>query len=178
MGFPIVNTPFARNCDATFSPSLHQHVEFCSIPRDGRELPPYPRRYPGPWLGPLSFAARHTLVTPPCIVGVIGTSVTATERRTACPSSDDITRGQDGSCFKDRRACCSPWTTLCGGPTTRELEPPRVNSATRSQLTVPRSSLSLVRFAFRRRVPNRCYSAIPVFNGLPTIRQAACRTLW
>ena len=48
------------------------------------------------------------------------------------------------------------------GPTTRELALPRVNSATRSQLTVPRSSLTLIRFAFRRRVPNRCYSAVPV----------------
>ncbi len=77
MGFPIVNTPFPRNCGATFSPSLHQHVEFCSIPKDGRELPPYPRHCPGPWLGPLSFAARHTPVVPPCIVGTVGTSVTA-----------------------------------------------------------------------------------------------------
>ena len=50
------------------------------------------------------------------------------------------------------------------GPTTRELAPPRVNSATRSQLTVPRSSLTLIRFAFRRRVPNRCYSASPVLS--------------
>jgi hypothetical protein len=81
MGFPIVNTPFARNCDATISPSLHQHVEFCSIPKDGRELPPYPRHYPGPWLGPLSFAARHTPVVPPGIVGTVGTSVTASRGR-------------------------------------------------------------------------------------------------
>ena len=34
------------------------------------------------------------------------------ERRTACPSSDGTTRDEDGSCFKDRRACRSPWTTL------------------------------------------------------------------
>ena len=81
MGFPIVNTPFPRNCGATISPSLLQHVEFCSIPRDGRELPPYPRHYPGPWLGPLSFAARHTPVVPPCIVGTVGTSVTADRGR-------------------------------------------------------------------------------------------------
>ena len=179
MGVPIVNTPFPRlQCNT--SPSLLQHVEFCSIPKDGRELPPYPRHYPGPWLGPLSFAARHTPVVPPCIVGAVGASVTAdrAERRTACPSSDGATRGQDGPCSKDRRVCCSPWTTQMEGPTTRELAPPRVNSATRSQLTIPRSSLSLIRFAFRRRAPNRCYSAVPVFSGLPTLRQAACRTLW
>ena len=56
-------------------------MEFCSIPKDGRELPPYPRHYPGPWLGPLSFAARHTPVAPPCIVGTVGTSVTANRGR-------------------------------------------------------------------------------------------------
>ena len=52
-------------------------MEFCSIPGDGRELPPYPRHYPGPWLGPLSFAVRHTPVVPPWIVGTVGTSITA-----------------------------------------------------------------------------------------------------
>ena len=31
----------------------------------GRELPPYPGHYPGPWLGPLSFIARHTPARPP-----------------------------------------------------------------------------------------------------------------
>ena len=56
-------------------------MEFCSTPRDGRELPPYPRHYPGPWLGPLSFAARHTPVVPPCTVGTVGTSVTANRDR-------------------------------------------------------------------------------------------------
>ena len=77
MGFPIVNTPFPRNCVAAFHLHFFSNVEFCSIPKDGRELPPYPRHYPGPWLGPLSFAARHTPVVPPCIVETVGTSVTA-----------------------------------------------------------------------------------------------------
>jgi len=58
------------------------------------------------------------------------------------------------------------------GPTTRELALPRVNSATRSQLTVPRSSLSLIRFAFRRRVPSHCY---PGKSGLITGFLHCCR---
>jgi hypothetical protein len=86
------------------------------------------------------------------------------ERRTTCPSSDGTTRGQDGSCSKDRRACCSPWTTLMESPTTRGLAPARINSATRSYMTVPRSSLSLIRFAFRHRLPSHCYSTGPVFS--------------
>ena len=133
---------------------------------DGRELPPYPRRYPGPWLGPLSFVARHTPVVPPFMVGTVGTSIAnaAMERRSTCPSSDGTTCDQDGSCFEDRRGCCSPWTTLWEGPTTRELALSRVNSATRSELTVPRSSLSLIRLAFRRRLSGHCYSTHPVFS--------------
>ena len=43
---------------------------------EGRELPPYPGHYPGPWLGPLSFVVRHTPVHPPCTVGRVGTSIT------------------------------------------------------------------------------------------------------
>ncbi len=81
MVLAIVNTPVPRNYTAARLPSFLQHVEFCSIPRDGRELPPYPRHYPGPWLGPLSFAVRHTPVVPPCIVGAVGTSVTASRGR-------------------------------------------------------------------------------------------------
>jgi hypothetical protein len=67
----------------------------------GRELPPYPGHYPGPWLGPLSFIARHTPVHPPCIVGRVGTSILGKpriERRTTCPSSDGSTCAQDGFC--------------------------------------------------------------------------------
>ena len=48
------------------------------------------------------------------------------------------------------------------GPTTREPALPRVNSATRLLLTIPRSLLSLIRFAFRHWLPDRCYPAIPV----------------
>jgi hypothetical protein len=45
---------------------------------EGRELPPYPGHYPRPWLGPLSFIARHTPVRPSCTVGQVGTSATGT----------------------------------------------------------------------------------------------------
>jgi hypothetical protein len=34
----------------------------------------YPKRYPGPWLGPLSIVVRHTPVSPPSSVGLVGTS--------------------------------------------------------------------------------------------------------
>lgn len=64
------------------------------------------------------------------------------------------------------------------GPTTRELSLARINSATRLYMTVPCSLLSLVRFAFRHGLPNRCYSANPFYRGLPTLRQATRRTLW
>lgn len=86
------------------------------------------------------------------------------ERRTTCPSSDGTTRNQDGSCSEDRRDCRSPRTTLWEGPATRELAPLRINSATKSNLTVPRSSLSLIRLVFRHRSPSHCYSPSSVFS--------------
>jgi hypothetical protein len=64
------------------------------------------------------------------------------------------------------------------GPTTRELSPTRINSAASLHMTVPCSSLSLVRFAFRHGLPNHCYSADPFYRGLPALRQATRRTLW
>ena len=76
MGFPIVNTPFTRNSAAARIPSLPQQSWNSAPSDDGRELPPYPRHYPGPWLGPLSFIVRHTPVGPPCTVGPVGTSAT------------------------------------------------------------------------------------------------------
>ena len=84
----------------------------------------------------------------------------------------------DGSCFKDRRDCCSPWTTQMEGPTTRELVLARIDSAAGLHLTVPCSLLSLIRFAFRHRVSSHCYSTSQISSGLPTLRQATCRTLW
>jgi len=83
MGCPIVNTPFTRDSVCNTKPSLPQQWWNSAPSNDGRELPPYPRHYPGSWLGPLSFAARHTPVIPPCIVGTVGTSATASRGRAA-----------------------------------------------------------------------------------------------
>jgi hypothetical protein len=77
MGFPIVNTPRARNFVAARSPSLLQQSWNSAPPEDDRELPPYLGHYPEPWLGPLSFAVRHTPVVSPCKVETVGTSVAA-----------------------------------------------------------------------------------------------------
>jgi hypothetical protein len=45
------------------------------------------------------------------------------------------------------------------GPTARELALPRVNSAAGIPMTVPCSSLSLIRFLFRRWATSHCYSS-------------------
>lgn len=73
MGSPIVHTPFARNSVRSKEPSLPRQWWNSAPSGDGRELPPYPRHYPGLWLGPLSFGARHAPVGPPCTVGPVGT---------------------------------------------------------------------------------------------------------
>jgi len=143
----------------------------------------YPR-IPGITLGlglvhyPL-LPVTHRL-SPPCTVGQVGTSpaVPATERRPTCPSSDGSTCDEDGFCSEDRRDCRSPWTTLSGGPTTRELSLPRDNSAARSKIDGP------MQFAFANplRLPTsgRRVTATQrdrLSRGLPTLRQATCRTL-
>jgi hypothetical protein len=76
MGCPIVNTPFTRDSVCNTKPSLPRQWWNLAPSSDGRELPPYPRHYPGPWLGPLSFIVRHTPVGPPCTVRPVGTSTT------------------------------------------------------------------------------------------------------
>ena len=81
MGCPIVNTLCTHNSVGNTKPSLPRQWWNSAPSNDGRELPPYPRRYPGPWLGPLSFAARHTPVVPPGTVRTVGTSVTADRGR-------------------------------------------------------------------------------------------------
>jgi hypothetical protein len=76
MGCPIVNTPFTRDSVCNTKPSLPRQWWNSAPSCDGRELPPYPRHYPGPWLGPLSFIVRHTPVGPPWTVRPVGTSTT------------------------------------------------------------------------------------------------------
>ena len=179
MGVPIVNTPFTRDSVAAGIPSLLQQTWNSAPSGDGRELPPYPRHYPGPWLGPLSFAACHQPVVSPGIVETVGVFVTMTKRRTACPSSDGITRDEDGPCSEDRRDCCSPWTTLWEGPTTRELAHPPPTQCCEVRYDGP------MQFAFAGplhlpTLKSRVTATRPISNqrGLPTLRQATCRTLW
>jgi hypothetical protein len=56
------------------------------------------------------------------------------------------------------------------GPTTRELPLLRINSATKLDLTVPCSSLSLIRLVFRRRLSSHCYSPHSVFSRASHLR--------
>jgi hypothetical protein len=76
MGCPIVNALFTHNSVWNTKPSLPRQWWNSAPSNDGQELPPYPRHYPGPWLGPLSFIVRHTPVGPPCIVRPVGTFAT------------------------------------------------------------------------------------------------------
>src|SRR5580658_10252691 len=143
MSFPIVNTPFARN----FVAAVYLH--FFST----RGILLHPEGWPG--TTPVSQALPWALAWSTILCGPAHTcrlslnsrdrwhlhsQRTALKRRTACPSSDDIKYDKDGSCSEDRRGCCSPWTTLCEGPTTRELALLRVNNAAELLLTVPCSS--------------------------------------
>ena len=183
MGCPIVNALFAHNSVATTSSSLLRQ-SWNSAPSDGVRRPgTTPVSQALPW----ALAWSTILCCPPPTGSpslysragrLLRRGDTAPERRTTCPSSDRATFDQDGSCSKDRRVCRSPWTTLWEGPTTRGLSPPRLNSAARLQLTVPCSLLSLIRLAFRRGGSSHCYSTASVYRGLPTLRQATCRTLW
>jgi hypothetical protein len=166
MSFLIVNTPFPRSCAIAFHLHFFSNRGIRLHPQVAGNFPRIPGVTPGLCLVHyplLSVTHRSALLVqsgrlaPPPRLPVV-------ERRTTCPSSDGTTRDQDGSCSKDRRACRSPWTTQVEGPTTRELAPPRINSATRSNLTVPCSSLSLIRFVFRRRLASHCYSPHSVFS--------------
>lgn len=140
--------------------SLH-HVLFTSSAMwnsapscDGRELPPYPGHYPGPWLGPRSFVARHTPVRPPCRVGRVGTSAPIARRR----ATNDMSQFRWFHVRTRRTLLQRPagFSITVDDHMRRSHHPrarrlPRVNSATRLQLTVPRSSLSLIRSLFRPR---------------------------
>ena len=179
MSFPIVNTPFAR--DSVAARYLHSFSTWNSAPsEDGRELPPYPRHYPGPWLGPLSFVARHSPVSPPCTVGLVGTSALVEIRRS---DEQHFPVPMAPHAFKtDSVIRPTGLSFTVDDPTRRSHHPrafaPRVNNATRLQLTVP------TRFAFADPLdlPTRRIESLlvdhSVFRGLPTLQQATCRTLW
>ena len=67
-----VNTPFAHAPRLWQASSLLRQWWNSAPSGDGRELPPYLRHYPEPWLGPLSFAVRHSPVVSPCKVETVG----------------------------------------------------------------------------------------------------------
>src|SRR4051794_27901327 len=71
---PTVNTPFANVLRFPQAPSLHRQWWNSALSADSRELPPYPERYPGPWLGPLSSVAALVPVGSPLIVEPVGIS--------------------------------------------------------------------------------------------------------
>ena len=180
MGFPIVNTPFTRNSACNPEPSLHRQSWNSAPSCDGRELPPYPRHYPGPWLGPLSFVARHTPVSPPCKVGQVGTSAAVARdgetnnmsqfrwfhmrrRRVLLvrPAGLSITVDDPMRRSHHPRAFAPPLKQCCevmiDGPMQFAFANPLHLPASGGRVTVNR----------RPRL----------FHGLPTLRQAMCRTL-
>jgi hypothetical protein len=122
---------------------------------EGRELPPYPGHYPGPWLGPLSFVVRHTPVRPPRTVGRVGTSITGKTRGRA---TSDMSQFRWFHARTRRILLVRPagFSITVDDPIGRSHHPrarrlPRVNSATGLHLTAPCSSLSLIRSLFRPR---------------------------
>ena len=154
MGCPIVNTLFAHNSVATISSSLPQQWWNSAPSCDGRELPPYLRHYPEPWLGPRSFIARHTPVCPPGIVGQAGTSVPVAR----CRATNDMSQFRWFHLRPRRILLLRPAGLLVtvDDPKRRSHHPRarkllRINSAAELQLTIPCSLLSLIRLSFRPR---------------------------
>jgi hypothetical protein len=171
------------------TPVQYCHLHFFGnggilLPRtmsEGRELPPYPRNYPGPWLGPLSFVVRHTPVRPPCTVGRVGTSITGTtpwpsdERHVPVPTVPQTSKTdpahKTGGIFGHRGRPCgkvpppaspkAPPCQQCYGVT---IDDP-MQFACADPLGLPASGAT------------HCSSQNRSYRGLPTLRQAACQTL-
>src|SRR6185437_9966678 len=149
----IVNAPFPR--DFAGRRRLHFFSTWNSAPScDDRELPPYPWHYPGPWLGPLSFIARHTPVCPPCTVGPVGTSASVQPSR----ATNDMSQFRWFHTRIRRTLFRRPAGLLVtvDDPMRRSHHPRarrllRVNSDAELKLTAPHSLLSLVRLSFRPR---------------------------
>jgi hypothetical protein len=171
MGCPIVNTLVAHNSVVTVSSSLLRQWWNSAPSSDGRELPPYPRRYPGPWLGPLSFIGRHTPVRPPGTVGRIDTSVAGVtrwpsdERYVPVPMVPHTAKTdpahKTGGILSHR-----------GDPMRRSHHPRarrllRINSAAELQLTAPCSLLSLIRLSFRPRARRAIRRRTDLVAGFP-----------
>ena len=180
MGFPIVNTPFTHNSVAALTPSLLRQSWNSAPSCDGRELPPYPRHYPGPWLGPLSFIARHTPVGPPCTVGPVGTSA-AVARGGATNNMSQFRWHHT----RPRRILLRRPAGFVGhrGRPYEKVPPPASSTAPSCQQRYEVTIDGPMQFAFADplRLPTsgatHCSSQNRFCRGLPTLRQATCRTL-
>src|SRR5437764_1214941 len=151
---PTVNTPFANSPRSPQAPSLLRQWWNSALSDDSRELPPYPGRYPGPWLGPLSSAAARVPVGPPLTVGPVGISAGWPSVRAACPSSERITcAGVGVRLVRPAGLMATMHSPMRRPHRPRGRCPLRVNSAAELQLTVPCRLLSLTRSRFQPAVP-------------------------
>src|SRR4051812_46548904 len=85
MGCPIVNTPVTKHLRLPQTSSLLRQWWNSALSCDSRELPPYPRHYPGPWLGPLSSATVFLPVGSPFTVEPVGISIQRSSVRLPVP---------------------------------------------------------------------------------------------
>ena len=180
MGCPIVNTLFTHNSVSDTGPSLPRQWWNSAPSDDGRELPPYPRHYPGPWLGPLSFIVRHTPVGPPCTVRPVGTSTPvargeatnnmsqfqwhhARQRRVLLRRPAGVVIAVDNPMRRSHRprACAPPYQqryeVIIDGPMQFAFADPLCLPTSRHRLAVCR--------------------CVRWLRGLPTLRRATFRTL-
>ena len=173
---PIVNTLVPQNSLA--ANQLHFIGMWNSAPScDGRELPPCPGHYPGPWLGPLSFIARHTPVRPHCTVGRVGTSVMrpSDERHVPVPmvphTNETDPAHKTGGVVSHR------------GRPHRKVPPPASPEAPPCQQRYEVTIDGPTQFAFADPLvllasgTTHCSSQNRSCRGLPTLRQATCQTL-
>ena len=170
MGCPIVNTLVAHNSVATVSPPLLRQWWNSAPSGDGRELPPYPRHYPGPWLGPLSFIVRHTPVGPPCTVGPVGTSTTVARGG----ATNNMSQFRWFHLRPRRTLLRRPagFSVTVDDPHGRSHHPRarrllRINSAAELPLTAPCSLLSLIRLSFRPRARRAIRRRTDLVAGFP-----------
>jgi len=180
MGCPIVNTPFTRDSVCNTKPSLPRQWWNLAPSCDGRELPPYPRHYPGPWLGPLSFVARHAPVGPPCTVGPVGTSAPVTRDR----ATNNMSQFRWHHMRRRRVLLQRPagFMIAVDNPNGRSHRPQLFSSSRQQRCEVNIDGPMQFAFANPLRLPTpgdrrtvrRCTRR---FRGLPTSWQATCQTL-
>lgn len=180
MGFPIVNTPFTHNSVGPKEPSLPRQWWNSAPSDDGRELPPYPRHCPGPWLGPLSFVARHAPVDPPCTVGPVGTSAAVAHGR----ATNNMSQFQWCHARRRRVLLIRPagFMIAVDNPMRRSHRPRAFAPSCQQRYEVTIDGPMQFAFANPLRLPTpghrrtvrRC---VRCFRGLPTLRQATCQTL-